>query len=129
MQFLTSIYFRPALLLTLLVMSSFTLIPVGGGEERVLIDGKELQNEKVITLEKDDTVYLEAYGIKPQSDIHVKVMKLGIKWAEDSYHVDESGMIKAIMHVPEQKLTVNCEVTYFGSNGQFIEKAFKFKVR
>lgn len=129
MRLLTSINIRLASPVILLVMSSFTMIRGGGGEERVLIDGKELQDEKVITLEKDDTVYLEAYGIKPKSDINVKVMKMGIKWAEDSYRVDETGTIKAIMHVPEQKLSVNCEVTYYGANGQFIEKNFKFKVR
>jgi hypothetical protein len=129
MRLLKDILFRAAMPAMLLTASSFTWLPRGEDGEKVMIDGKEVQNEKVIELEKDDTVYLEAFGIKPKSEINVKVIKLGVKWAEDVYEVDETGTVKAIMHVPEQRLTVNCEVSYTSGSGEFVEKEFKFKVR
>ena len=68
---------------------------------KVMIDGKEIQPEGTITLQRDDTIYLECTGLQPNSKVEMSVKKLGIKWAEDSYDVNETGSVKEILFVPE----------------------------
>lgn len=94
----------------------------------VKLDGQVIIPEGTITLDRDDTVYLEVEGVKPNSTVDVEVKKLGIKWMEDSYEVDESGGVKTIVFVPEKKITVNCKVTYYTPGNDLKTVEFKFKV-
>lgn len=102
--------------------------PAGEGETRIFIDGKEVVPEGMITLDKDETVLLEATGLKPNSEIYIKVKKAGIRWAEDTYLVGESGTLKELLDVPERELTVNCYVTYYDGLGSFHSAEFKLRV-
>ena len=100
------------------------------GEEAVVkIDGQEIKPDGELTFKRDDTVYLEATGIKPNSKIHIKVKKLGIAWVKDDYDVDKSGQVKGVMHIPEEKLTVTCFVEYHAADNSFHEVQFKCKTR
>jgi hypothetical protein len=98
-------------------------------EAIVKIDGQLVEPDGELTFNRDDTVYLEATGIKPKSKIHIKVKKLGIAWMQDDYDVDKSGEVKGIMHIPEEKLTVNCFIEYHAADGSFHEVQFKCKTR
>jgi hypothetical protein len=98
-------------------------------ETRVFIDGKEIYAEGTIQLEKDDTILLEATGLKPNTDIYIKVKKAGIKWAEDTYRVGAEGKVKEILDVPEKDLIVNCTVTYTNASGNDLTTEFKLKIR
>lgn len=119
--------FRFVPLMMLFVLSSgFTHAP-SDGDAVVLIDGKQVTAESTLIFDRDDTVYLEATGIKPNSSIYIKVKKLGIRWFEDNYEVDKTGEVKGVMQIPEEKLSVNCTVTYYSSDGKFHEVEFKFK--
>jgi hypothetical protein len=93
----------------------------------VRIDGKLIQPEKKLQFQRDDTVYLEATGIRPNSIIDIKVKKAGISWVKHEFEVDESGEVKGIMHMPEQKLSVTCLVKYYSADGTFHDVKFKFK--
>ncbi|MEM0999474.1 MAG: hypothetical protein AAGN35_20620 [Bacteroidota bacterium] len=93
----------------------------------VRIDGKLIQPEKKLEFPRDDTVYLEAIGIKPNSMINIKVKKAGISWVKHEFEVDETGEVKGIMHMPEQKLKVTCFVNYYSADGTFHEVKFKFR--
>ena len=100
------------------------------GEEAIVkIDGQVVEPDGELTFDRDDTVYLEATGIKPNSKIHIKVKKLGIAWMKDEYPVDKTGEVKGIMHIPEEKLTVNCFIEYHAADGSFHEVQFKCKTR
>lgn len=102
--------------------------PALSGEDAVvLIDGKEVTAESTLVFDRDDTVYLEATGIKPNSNIYFKVKKMGIRWYEDLYEVDKTGEVKGVMQIPEEKLSLNCTVTYYSADGTFHEVEFKFK--
>jgi hypothetical protein len=114
------------LVLVFLLATGFTSRPAGDDAE-VKIDGKLVRAESVLSFDRDDTVYLEATGIKPNSTIRFKVKKAGIKWFEDVYDVDKSGEVKGVMHIPEEKLTVTCEVEYYSSDNTYHEVKFKFK--
>jgi hypothetical protein len=98
-----------------------------GESAEVKIDGKLVREESTLSFDRDDTVYLEATGIKPNSTIHFKVKKAGIKWFEDVYEVDKTGEVKGVMHIPEERLTVTCLVEYYSSDNTFHEVKFKFK--
>ena len=113
------------LLLLFVFCSAFTMAPSGDAE--VLIDGKLVTAESTLQFKRDDTVYLEATGIKPNSTILFKVKKLGIRWFEDQYDVDKTGEVKGVMHIPEEKLSVTCIVEYYTAEGTFREVSFKFK--
>jgi hypothetical protein len=115
------------LLMLFVFASGFTATV--GDEAIVKIDGKLIVPDSEITFSRDDTVWLEATGIKPNSDIHIKVKKMGIAWMQDDYHVDKSGEVKGIMHIPEEKLTVNCFIEYYAGDGSFHEVQFKCKTR
>jgi|GEM_PF-2106161 hypothetical protein len=93
----------------------------------VRIDGKIISADSTLTFNRDDTVYLEATGIKPNSTITFKVKKMGIRWFEDAYEVDETGEVKGVMQIPEEKITVNCTVSYYSADEDFHEVEFKFK--
>lgn len=108
-------------------LSGFTFAPTGS-EAIVKIDGKIVEPEGTIKLERDDTIYLEIEGIKPNSMVDIKVKKMGVSWMKDEYEVDESGGVKAILNVPEKKVTVQCFVKYFTVDGVEKEVKFKFKV-
>jgi hypothetical protein len=97
-------------------------------ETKVFIDGKEIQPSGTIILKKDDTILFEATGLQPNSDIYIKVKKAGIRWAEDTYHVNETGKVREILDVPEKDLTVNCTVTYYNADGDFVTTEFKLKI-
>lgn len=115
-----------ALVLVFFATSAFA--PAGGGvEAEVRIDGQLVQPEGVLKFKKDDTVYLEATGIKPNSKIDIKVRKAGISWIKDYYEVDETGEVKGIMHMPDTKITVTCFVKYYSADGDFHDVKFKFK--
>ncbi len=101
----------------------------GKDEAVVKIDGKLVEMNSAIVLERDDTVWLEATGIKPNSKIDIRVRKLGIAWMKDFYEVDESGEVKGVMHIPEEKLTVTCFVEYYAMDNSYHEVKFKFKTR
>jgi hypothetical protein len=116
-----------ALAMLFLIASGFAAAP--GEEAVVMIDGKVIKPDGELTFDRDDTVYLEATGIKPKSKIHIKVKKLGIAWMQDDYDVDKSGEVKGIMHIPEEKLTVNCFIEYYAADGSFHEVQFKCKTR
>lgn len=113
-----------------LTSSGFKLatLPPSDGETRIFIDGKQIVPEGTITLEKDETILLEATGLKPKSEVYIKVKKVGIKWAEDTYTVNDSGTVKQFLDVPERDLTVNCFLTYFDAAGRFHEAEFKLRV-
>ncbi|MFN8393273.1 MAG: hypothetical protein U0176_01225 [Bacteroidia bacterium] len=116
-----------SLMVLLILASGFAAMP--DTEAIVKIDGKLITPDGELTFNRDDTVYLEATGIKPHSDIHIKVKKLGIAWMQDDYKVDKSGEVKGIMHIPEEKLTVNCFIEYYSADGKFHEVQFKCKTR
>ncbi len=116
-----------SLLLVYFLASGFTAAP--GDEAVVKIDGKQIVPDSEVTFERDDTVWLEATGIKPNSKIHIKVKKLGIAWMQDDYDVDKTGEVKGVMHIPEEKLTVHCFLEYYSSDGKFHEVDFKCKTR
>lgn len=118
--------FVPVLLL-FVFCSGFT--PLGEDEAIVKIDGKLIKPDGEVVFEKDDTVWLEATGIKPNSSIHIKVKKAGISWMQDDYEVDETGEVKGVMHIPEQRLTVTCFIEYYSNDNQFHEVKFKCKTR
>jgi hypothetical protein len=98
-------------------------------EAIVKIDGKLIVPDSEVTFDRDDTVWLEATGIKPNSKIHIKVRKLGIAWMQDDYDVDKTGEVKGVMHIPEEKLTVTCFIEYYSADNKFHEVQFKCKTR
>ena len=107
-----------------LVSSGFT----SGGEKAVVkIDGKDVTHEEVLRFERDDTVYLEATGIKPNSIIDVKIKKAGINWVKHQFDVNDKGEVIGIMHMPEQRLKVKCTVAYYDADDTFNEVKFKFQ--
>lgn len=107
-----------------LVSSGFA--PVG--EKAVVkIDGQEVTPEDVLKFERDDTVYLEATGIKPNSSINIKIKKAGIRWATHEFRVNDKGEVIGIMHMPEQKLKVRCTVMYYDADNTYNEVQFKFQ--
>lgn len=116
----------PALIL-LFTATAFTGTPASEAEVR--IDGKVVSADGDLTFERDDTVYLEATGIQPNSTIDIKVKKAGISWMKDAFEVDKSGEVKGIMHMPEQKLTVTCFINYYSADGKFHDLKFKFRTR
>ena len=93
----------------------------------VKIDGQEIKPEGLLKFKKDDTVYLECTGIKPNSDVNIKVKKAGINWAKHVFRVDKSGEVVGIMHMPEKKLKVKCTVQYYDADNTFNEVEFKFQ--
>lgn len=115
------------LMLVYFLASGFAAAP--NEEAIVKIDGKLIVPDSEVVFERDDTVWLEATGIKPNSKIHMKVKKLGIAWMQDDYDVDKTGEVKGIMHIPEEKLTVNCFIEYYSGDGKFHEVQFKCKTR
>ena len=71
------------LLLNVVALSMVFFIGSGftarlGEEAIVKIDGQVVEPDGELTFDRDDTVYLEATGIKPNSKIHIKVKKLGM---------------------------------------------------
>lgn len=108
------------------VLSGFTAPP--STDATVKIDGRVVQPEGTIRLDRDDTIYLEIDGIKPNSTVDIKVKKMGVSWVKDEYDVDETGGVKAILNVPEKRITVTCFVSYISVNGIEREVKFKFKV-
>ncbi len=98
-----------------------------GNEAVVKIDGQEISPEDVLKFERDDTVYLEATGIKPNSQVSIKIKKAGIRWATHEFRVDDAGEVVGIMHMPEQKLKVRCTVMYYAADNTYNEVQFKFQ--
>jgi hypothetical protein len=115
-------------LLVLFFLASGFASPVND-EAIVKIDGKLIKTDSEVVFERDDTVWLEATGIKPNSKIDINVKKMGISWMKDFYDVDETGEVKGIMHIPEQRLTVTCLVSYYSKDNKFHEVKFKCKTR
>jgi hypothetical protein len=115
------------LLVLLFTATAFTFAPADKAEVR--IDGKLVSADGDLTFERDDTVYLEATGIQPNSTIDFKIKKAGISWMKDVFEVDKTGEVKGIMHMPEQKLTVTCFIKYYSANGKFHDVKFKFRTR
>ena len=95
----------------------------------VMIDGKILKPEKMITMERDDMIKLVASGLKPGSQINFKVQKLGIPFLKDSYSVNMDGNIEETLDIPNMRLTVTCVVSYYDTEGNFDELKFKFRIR
>ena len=108
---------------------SFSANP--GNEDRaiVLVDGHEVLPDKEIIMEKDDTIELIALNLKPNSEIHFKIRKAGVRMKEDTFPVDEEGKVKGIWNLPEMRLTVTCLVDYYTAQDSYVETKFKFKVR
>lgn len=98
-----------------------------GEQAMVKIDGQEIKPEGTLRFEKDDTVKLEATGIKPHSIINIKVKKAGIRWANHEFEVNEKGEVIGIMHMPDKKLKVSCTVGYYNADNSFNEVKFKFQ--
>lgn len=120
----------PAFLFVVFFMgSAFAPCDCAEGDTKVFIDGKEIVPEGLIQLEKDDTILLEATGLKPHSEVYIKVKKAGIKWAEDTYRVGETGTVKEILDVPEKDLIVHCTVSYYNAENRFVTTEFKLKIR
>ena len=113
----------PVLLLALLFMA----MAPAGEKAMVKIDGKEIKPEGTLKFKKDDTVYLECTGIKPGSDVQSKVKKAGVKWADHTFRVDDTGEVIGVMHMPTKKLKVSCTVMYYDADGTFNEVKFKFQ--
>jgi hypothetical protein len=115
------------LMLVFLLASGFA--PLSSDEAEVRIDGKLVSADGELTFDRDDTVYLEATGIKPNSRIHFEIKKAGIRWMQDDFDVDHTGEVKGIMHIPEQKLTLTCSVEYYSRSGSFHDVKFKLRTR
>ena len=115
------------MLLVYFLASGFAAMP--DEEAIVKIDGKQILPDSEVTFARDDTVWLEATGIKPNTKIHMKVKKLGIAWMQDDYDVDKTGEVKGVMHIPEERLTVHCFIEYYSADGKFHEVDFKCKTR
>lgn len=98
-----------------------------GDKAEVKIDGQKIEPKGLLRFERDDTVYLEATGIEPNSNIKIKIKKAGIRWANHNFRVNDSGEVTGIMHMPEQKLKVNCTVYYNDADGTENEVQFKFQ--
>lgn len=98
-----------------------------GEKAEVKIDGQLIQPKGTLKFERDDTVYLEATGIEPNSIIKIKIKKAGIRWANHDFRVNDSGEVTGIMHMPEKKLKVSCTVYYNDADGTSNEVQFKFQ--
>lgn len=116
-----------ALFLGVLFFSASAFAPPAGEKAMVKIDGQEIKPAGLLKFKKDDTVYLECTGIKPNSDVNIKVKKAGINWAKHVFRVDKTGEVVGIMHMPEKKLKVKCTVQYYDADNTFNEVEFKFQ--
>ena len=116
------------LLVILFLSTAMTPLPEIGAA-KVTIDDVEVLPDKTMTFKKDDTVYLRATGIKPNSNINFKIKKAGISWSKYDFKVDESGAVEGVLFIPEKKIAVSCFVTFTDAENKFHDVKFKFKVR
>ena len=107
-----------------LIGSGFTS---AGEKAQVLIDGRDVTHADILKFERDDTVQLEATGIKPNSIINIHIKKAGINWVKHKFEVDETGEVIGIMHMPEKKMKVTCTVMYYDADDTYNEHKLKFQ--
>lgn len=104
-----------------------TAVAPGPEKAEVLIDGQKIEPKGLLRFKRDDTVYLKAHGVKPNSTVNIKAKKAGIRWVQHDFIVNETGGVEGIMHIPQQRLKVSCTVTYYDADNTFNEVKFKFQ--
>jgi len=96
----------------------------------VTLDGNPLEESEVYEIEKDNTFQLIVKGLKPNSEVFVKVKfagPLGVK--KETRTIDDSGTFRWLFDTPNRNVSANCEVTYQSASGRQHTRTFKLKVR
>lgn len=105
------------------------LSTIGFSQTTVKIDKKEVKADKEIVLSMDDTIYLEAEGLQPESKVHFKIKKAGIKLTQDFWQADKEGNIKGIFDIPNLRVAVMCLLSYIDAAGKLHEVNVRLKIR
>lgn len=96
------------------------------GEVEVLIDGKKVEPKEEYVFNVDEPLKFEAFGLKPNSDIEIKIQKAGIALQKEKYRVGSDGKVFEVLETPDVKMRCKVDVCYFTHTGK--QERYQFRL-
>lgn len=126
------LYFERKLRMKSWIVFMVLLIPLGylraqlSGEVEVLIDGKKIEPKEEYVFNVDEPLKFEAFGLKPNSDIEIKIQKAGIPLQKEAYRVGSDGKVFEVLETPDLKMRCKVDVCYMTHTGK--QERYQFRL-
>lgn len=112
--------------LTLLILWFQFAFSQLSGEVEVKIDDKKIFPQEEYVFNVDEPLKFEAQGLKPNSDIEIKIHKMGFPIQKEIYKVGNDGKIFEVLETPDLKMKCKVDVCYFTYTGK--EEKYQFRL-
>lgn len=96
------------------------------GEVEVKIDGKKITPQEEYEFNIDEPLKFEAEGLKPNSDIEIKIQKMGFPIQKEIYKVGKDGKVFEVLETPELRMKCKVDVCYFTYSGK--QEKYQFRL-
>lgn len=96
------------------------------GEVEVKIDGKKIVPQEEYVFNVDEPLKFEAEGLKPNSDVEIKIQKMGFPIQKEIYKVGKDGKVFEVLETPEVKMKCKVDVCYFTYSGK--QEKYQFRL-
>jgi hypothetical protein len=111
----------------LLLLSMFNLgFSQISGEVGVKIDGKQISPQEEYVFNVDEPLKFEAEGLKPNSEIEIKIHKMGFPIQKEIYKVGKDGKVFEVLETPDFKMKCKVDVCYWTFSGK--EEKVQFRL-
>jgi|YNPMSStandDraft_2_1061718.scaffolds.fasta_scaffold09861_3 hypothetical protein len=96
------------------------------GEVVVKIDGKKIAPQEEYVFNVDEPLKFEAEGLKPNSNIEIKIQKMGFPIQKENYKVGSDGKVFEVLETPEIRMKCKVDVCYWTYTGK--EERYQFRL-
>ncbi len=113
--------------LMVLLISFFNMIYAQlSGEVEVKIDGKKITPQEEYIFNIDEPLKFEAEGLKPNSDVEIKIQKMGFPIQKEIYKVGKDGKVFEVLETPDLRMKCKVDVCYFTYSGK--QEKYQFRL-
>ena len=112
-----------------LAFSAFAQAPQLGQNlaSLVYLDGKNVVENAVFYVQKDQFLSLETYDLQPNSTVELTIQQNGHGAIKKDYETNQMGAMKDILFFPKAKSSIKCVVRFITQNGE--QKRVVFHLR
>ncbi len=96
------------------------------GEVEVKIDGKKITPQEEYVFNVDEPLKFEAEGLKPNSDVEIKIQKMGLPIQKEIYKVGKDGKVFEVLETPDLRMKCKVDVCYLTHSGK--QEKYQFRL-
>ncbi|MEM1000381.1 MAG: hypothetical protein AAGN35_25230 [Bacteroidota bacterium] len=96
---------------------------------QVLVNGQSIAGNTEVLVGAGEPVQLDVSGLQPNSNLNLKIRKLGINLHEEDFTVNASGTVNQSVPLPDIEAQATAVIAYTDWSGTAQQISFVIKIR